>query len=76
VGGWGGFFFSCRFIGTTGYGNGAIPSEEETWAGGGFGRTSGGGSGGFGAALAIDPEKTSRSALRKIFMGETLEERP
>src|SRR3954471_3764120 len=52
VGGWGGFFFSCRFIGTTGYGSGGRPSEEDTCAGGGFGSTSGGGSGGLGSAKA------------------------
>ena len=33
TGGCGGFFLSCRFIGTTGYGRGAMPSEDATWAG-------------------------------------------
>src|ERR1700735_2218074 len=52
TGGCGGFFFSWRFIGTTGEGSGGIPSDDETCAGGGFGLSSGGGSGGCSAALA------------------------
>ena len=53
TGGCGGFFFSWRFIGTTGGGgSGSVPSLEETCAGGGFGLVSGGGSGGCGPAEA------------------------
>ena len=37
TGGCGGFFFSCRFMGTAGYGSGGIPSLDEIWAGGGLG---------------------------------------
>jgi hypothetical protein len=53
TGGCGGFFFSWRFIGTTGGGgSGSVPSLEATCAGGGFGLASGGGSGGIGPAVA------------------------
>ena len=62
TGGCGGFFFSCRFIGTTGYGSGGAPSDEEIWAGGGLGMTSGGGSGGLGSANASGMEHPKNSA--------------
>ena len=67
TGGCGGFFRSCRFCGTTGYGNGGIPSDDDTCAGGGFGRSNGGGSGGFGAATAT-PATTPTQPITRMLM--------
>ena len=63
TGGCGGFFFSCRFIGTTGYGSGGAPSEEETCAGGGFGCSNGGGAGGCSAAFALAMMRKDAAAM-------------
>jgi hypothetical protein len=61
---------SCRFCGTTGYGKGGIPSDDDTWAGGGFGFSKGGGSGGFGAAKAASGNITHKMA-EEVFMAGT-----
>ena len=65
VGGCGGFFFSCRFCGTAGYGSGGIPSLDATCAGGGFGRLNGGGSGGGGPANVWATMPHTANAVRR-----------
>ena len=58
---------SCRFWNTAGRGRGAVPSDEETCAGGGLGISSAGGGGGAGfARRTAEPRLGSTAASRAM----------